>query len=146
MLHINDSKTAVVVNKYGTEETVNWSGKVTLMDYDNARGFVEWNVPYADDSFFYTDVLVAGEVDSVRMRLRTWNNAPKIVTAFFCRNLDDKDRGIITESVAEYVIDNQQLFFTKCGNWRRNNRRQQEDAVLEACMEAFKQLTEANND
>ena len=142
MLHINDSKTANVVSKYGTETAVNWAGKVTLMDYDNERGYLEWNVPEADNPFFHTDVLVAGRVDSVRMRLRTWNNAPKIVTAFFCRNLDDKARGIITESVAEYVIDNQQLFFTKCGNWRKNNRRQQENAVLEACQDAFLKLME----
>ena len=142
MLHINDSKTANVVSKFGTETAVNWAGKVTLMDYDNERGYIEWNVPEADNSFFYTDVLVAGRVDSVRVRLRTWNNAPKIVTAFFCRGLDDKDRGIITESVAEYVIDNQRLFFTKCGNWRKNNRRQQENAVLEACQDAFLKLME----
>ena len=142
MLHINDSKTANVVSKYGTETAVNWAGKVTLMDYDNSLGYLEWNVPEADNSFFYTDVLVSGRVDSVRMRLRTWNNAPKIVTAFFCRGLDDKARGIITESVAEYVIDNQHLFFTKCGNWRKNNRRQQENAVLEACQDAFLKLME----
>lgn len=142
MLHINDSKTVNVVSIYGTETAVNWAGEVTLMDYDNERGYIEWNVPEADDSFFYTDVLVAGRVNSIRMRLCTWNNAPKIVTALFCMDLEDKDREIITESVAEYVIDNKELFFTKCGNWRKNNCRQQENAVLEACQDVFLKLME----
>ena len=140
MLHINDSKTANVVSKYGTETAVNWAGKVTLIDYDNERGYIEWNVPKADDSFFYTDVLVAGKVDSVKERLRTWNNTPRIMVALVCQNLDAKDRGTVEESVAKYVTDNQQLFFTKCGNWRRNNLRQQATAALEVCKKTVKQL------
>ena len=143
MLHINDSRTSNVISKYGTEVAVDWSGKVTLMDYDNALGYIEWNVPEADDSsghVFYTDVLVAGKVDSVKERLRTWNNAPRIMVALVCQNLDAKDRGTVEESVAKYVTDNRQLFFTKCGNWRRNNLRQQTTAALEVCKKIVKQL------
>lgn len=141
MLHINESKTTNIVSKYGTETAVNWAGEVTLMDYDNALGYIEWNVPDADNSFFYTDVLVVGKVDSVRERLRTWNNVPRVVTALFCMNLDSKERGIVEKIVEEYVIDNQQLFFTKSGNWRRNNRRQQRTAISAVCEKAY---SEAN--
>ena len=142
MRHINDSKTTNIVNEYGENVTVNWNGEVTLMNYDNNLGFIEWNVPYADNSHFHTDVLVAGKVESVKERLHTWNNVPKVVAALFCMNLDSEERETIEESVAECVIDNQQFFFTKCGNWRKNNRRQQENAVFETCKKAYKQLKE----
>ena len=134
MLHINDSKTTSIVNKYGENVTVNWDGEVTLMDYNNDLGFIEWNVP-TDDPRFNTDVLVAGKVDSIRERLSTWNNTPKVVCAIACSGLDDKARESVEKSVEEYVSDNQQLFFTKCGNWRRNNRRQQRKAILAVCRE-----------
>ena len=134
MLHINDSKTTNIVNMYGENVLVNWDGEVTLMDYNNDLGFIEWNVP-TDDPRFNTDVLVAGKVDSIRERLSTWNNTPKVVCAIACSGLDDKARESVEKSVEEYVSDNQQLFFTKCGNWRRNNRRQQRKAILAVCRE-----------
>ena len=134
MSHINNIKTANVINKYGENITVNWDGEVTLMDYNNDLGFIEWNVP-TDDPRFHTDVLVAGKVDSISERLSTWNNTPKVVCAIACSGLDEIARESVEKSVEEYVSDNQQLFFTKCGNWRRNNRRQQRTAILAVCRE-----------
>ena len=140
MLHINDSKTTSIVNKYGENVTVNWDGEARFMDYDNDLGFIEWNVPCADDPRFHTDVLVAGKVDSISERLSTWNNMPKVVCAIACSGLDDKARESVEESVAEYVAANQELFFTKSGNWRMNNRRQQRTAIFAVCEKAYREV------
>lgn len=136
----NYKKTRHVINKYGTPVEVNWDGNIKLMNYDNERCVVEWNVPFYDDPHSYTDVLVSGFVDDVRLRLETWNNVPKCLTALCCIDIKTEHKERIEEIVATYVLNNQPLFFTKCGNWRKNNYRQQSTAIAKVCKDAIKEL------
>lgn len=117
-------KVKSVVDCYGRSLEVDEESK-KLHSYDNEKKKITYTAEIIENgqrSGFWTDYEETGTVDSIRDRLKTWNNAIRLGYASavgFNASENDPDRKK-WEEVVEYVEANQDKFFKKSGNFRKN--------------------------
>lgn len=107
-----------VVDEFGKNRRVNMN-TAKIRSYDNVKKKIVYNGQTDDD--YWVDFVTDGVVDDIEERLNTWNNTVKLIYAekvkFDAKKYDPDNE--IWNDVVEKVKENEEQFFTKTGNWRK---------------------------
>lgn len=112
-----------VIDVYGREVEIRENLR-KLYSYNNMAGEITYNAPIVEDgelTGFWTEYKESGTIDSAEERLKVWNNKVLLLYAAsvgFKASENDPDRKKYNK-IVEYVKNNQEMFFTKTGDFRK---------------------------